>query len=73
MSIYVFPEKELLRDLYSPTIGPSIFLQQNVGRQIVGIYNRTHKRECRNWDCGHAVPFLGIYFRIFGIVPFLSE
>jgi hypothetical protein len=23
--------------------------------------NRTPKHECRNWDCGRAVPFLGIY------------
>jgi hypothetical protein len=23
--------------------------------------NRTHKHEYRNWDCGRAVPFLGIY------------
>ncbi len=41
ISIYIFPEKELLglspnfhihvsvRDLYIPTIGPPIFLQQN--------------------------------------------
>jgi hypothetical protein len=48
--IYVLPEKKL-RDLrpnfqihisvsalYIPTIVPSIFLQQNIGRPIVGIY-----------------------------------
>jgi hypothetical protein len=23
--------------------------------------NRTHKHECRNWDLGRAVPFLGIH------------
>ncbi len=23
--------------------------------------NRTPKHKCRNWDCGRAVPFLGIY------------
>jgi hypothetical protein len=23
--------------------------------------DRTQKRECKNWDCGRAVPFLGIY------------
>ncbi len=28
--------------------------------------NRTQKFECRNWDCGRAVPFLGIYGSNFG-------
>jgi hypothetical protein len=23
--------------------------------------NRTPKHECMNWDCGRAVPFMGIY------------
>ncbi len=62
----MYSQKKTARFTYnSPTIGPPIFLQQNIGRQIVGIYNRTHKLECWNWDCGHAVPFLGIYFSNF--------
>ncbi len=28
----------------------------------------TQKHECRNWDWSRAVPFLGILFRIYGIV-----
>jgi hypothetical protein len=23
--------------------------------------NRSQTHECRNWDCGHAIPFLGIF------------
>ncbi len=33
-----------------------------IGRSIMGIYKslaQTH--ECGNWDCGRAVPFLGIF------------
>ncbi len=37
------------------------FLQQNIGRSILGIYciNRSQTHECGNWDC--AIPFLGIF------------
>ncbi len=28
--------------------------------------NRTQKHDCRNWDCGHVVPFLGLYVSNFG-------
>ncbi len=46
-----------------------ILLQQN--RQTVrgNIYiSRTQIQECRNWERGHTVSFMGILFRIFGIV-----
>ncbi len=71
--ICVFPEKELrglspsfhshvsVSDLYIPTFGPPILLQQNRQTNQKNIYiNRSEKHECRNWDCGRAVPFLGI-------------
>jgi hypothetical protein len=60
MSIYVFPEKELrglshnfriyvsVSDLYIPTIGPTIFLQQN--RQTNRGKISLTEHECRNWD-----------------------
>jgi hypothetical protein len=69
--IYVFPEKELLglspnchihvsvSDIHIPTIGPSIFLQQN--RQP------TQKHECRNW-VGTVFLFWEYLFRMFYIV-----
>ncbi len=65
ISTYVFPEKELrglspnfhhhvyVSDLYIPTIN-----RQIDHRNII---NRPQKRECWNWDCGRAVPFLGIF------------
>jgi hypothetical protein len=31
----------------------------------VGYINRSQKHECRNWDCGRAVSFLGIFFSNF--------
>ncbi len=41
----------------------NIFLQQNRQRPILGIYsiNRSHTHEYGNWDCGRAIPFLGIF------------
>ncbi len=47
-------------DLYIPTIGPHIL----IGRPIV---NRSQKHECRNWDRGRAVSFLGIFVLNFWI------
>jgi hypothetical protein len=33
-----------------------------IGRSIVGIYiNRPQTHECRNWDCGCAIPCLGVF------------
>ncbi len=33
-----------------------------LGRPTVGIYiNRSQKHQCRNWERGHAVPFLEIF------------
>ncbi len=40
-------------------IGPPIFLQQN--RQIDRGINRSQTHECGNWDCGRAIPVLGIF------------
>jgi hypothetical protein len=69
--VYVFPEMKMrglspnlhtrvsVNDLYIPKIGPPVLLQQNK-RPVLGIH------ECRNWERGHAVSFLGI--RIFGTV-----
>ncbi len=78
ISIYVFPEKELrvlspnfhihvsVSDLYISTIGPFIFLQQNMQTDRGNTYIiRTQTHECRNWDCGRSVPFLGIYISNF--------
>ncbi len=30
--------------------------------------NRSQKHECGNWNCGRAIPFLGIFVSNFGIV-----
>ncbi len=50
-------------DLYISTFGPPIFLQQNRQPDQRNTYiNRSQKHECRNWDCSHAAPFLGIFF-----------
>jgi hypothetical protein len=62
--IYVFPEKELpglspnfhihvsVSDLYIPSTGPHIFLQQNMqtDRRNRTYINRSQTRECGNWD-----------------------
>jgi hypothetical protein len=45
--------------LYNPRIRPDISCSR-IGR-LVGIYNRQHTHECENWDCGRAIPFLGIF------------
>jgi hypothetical protein len=48
-------------DLYIPRIGSHISCNR-IGRSIVGIYKSlTDTHECGNWDCGRAVPFLGIF------------
>ncbi len=60
----IFPEKELwglstnscihvsVTDLYIPTIGLSILLQENT-------WTRSQTHECVTWDWGSAIPFLG--------------
>jgi hypothetical protein len=72
--IYVLPEKKLrglssnfhihvsVSDLYVPTISLPNFLQQNRQTDRGGIHyiNRSQKHECRKWDWGRAVSFLGI-------------
>ncbi len=49
-------------DLYIPTIG-HLFSCIRISWPIVEILyiKRSQKLECRNWDCGGAVPFLGIF------------
>jgi hypothetical protein len=53
-----------VNDLYIPSIGPPILLQQNM--QIDPDTVQIH--ECRNWERSRAVSFLGIFFRILGTV-----
>ncbi len=48
-------------DLYIPRIGPHIFLQQNRQIDREKYINRSQTHECGNLDCGHAIPFLGIF------------
>jgi hypothetical protein len=38
-----------------------LFSCSRIGRPTVRIYISTQKHECRNWDCGRANPFLGIF------------
>ncbi len=76
---YVFQEKEFgglspnfyihvsVSDLYIPRIGPHIFLQQNRPTVFWEYINSSQAHECRNEDCGRAVPFWEYLFRIFGI------
>jgi hypothetical protein len=48
-------------DLYIPRIGPHISCSR-IGRSFVGIYKSlTETHECGNWDCGSAIPVLGIF------------
>ncbi len=52
---------ESVSELYIPRIGPPISCRK-IARSILGIYiNRSKTHECGNWDCGHAIPFLGIF------------
>jgi hypothetical protein len=44
----------------------------------MGIYtvNRSQTHECGNWDCGRAIPFLGIFvsnavYTLYHLSPFL--
>jgi hypothetical protein len=56
-------------DLYIPRIGLLILLQPK--RQTdPGNLNCSQIHECRNWERGRAVSFLGIHNRIFGTVRF---
>ncbi len=69
----IFPEMKLLglvpnfcihvsvSDLYIPTISPPILLYYVCGRSW-GYVNRSQEiHECRNWEWGRAVSFLGIF------------
>ena len=56
-------------DLYIPRIGPHISFSR-LGRSIVGKYclKRSQAHECRNWECGRAIPFLGIFVSTFRVL-----
>ncbi len=47
-----------VRDLYIPRIDPHIFLQTD---RLWEYINRSQTHECRNWDWGRAILFLGIF------------
>ncbi len=47
-------------DLYIPRIEPHISCSR-IGRAMVGIYKSLTDTWMWNWDCGHAIPFLGIF------------
>jgi hypothetical protein len=59
LSLYNFHIHVSVSDLYIPTIGPPIFLQQNT--RSWEYINRLPKHECRNWERGRTVLFLGIF------------
>jgi hypothetical protein len=49
--------------IYSiPTIGPTIFLQQNRQTDHGNIHYKSLTETWTYWDCGRAVPFLGMFF-----------
>ncbi len=52
-----------------------LFCCSRIGGPIVGIYsmNRSPKHECRNWERGRAVSFLGIYASNFRYSSEVSE
>jgi hypothetical protein len=52
-------------DLYVPRIGLQPNRQTDPGNICI---NRSQTHECRNWEQGHTVSFLGIHNRIFGTV-----
>jgi hypothetical protein len=58
-------------DLYIPKIGPHIFLQEKANRSWEYI-NRSQAHECGNWDCGRAIPFLGIFVSNFRYIVSLQ-
>jgi hypothetical protein len=48
-----------LSDLYVPRISPHISYSR-IGRLIAGIFKSLTDTWRGNWDCGRAIPFLGI-------------
>ncbi len=80
--IYVFPEMKLrglvpnfhihvtVIDSYIPMIGPAICCK--ICRTILGIYESLIDtvHECRNWERGPAVSFLGIFVSNFRYIVF---
>ncbi len=60
-AIYIFPQSVHL------------FSCSRIGRLWWWEYmNRSQKHECRNWDCGRAVPFLGIFVFKYSVLCFCS-
>ncbi len=72
-TIYKFPEKELpglssnfhvhvsVSDVYIPTGRFTYFPAAEYADRSWEYINSKQKHECRNSDCGRAIPFLGIY------------
>ncbi len=50
-----------LRDLYISRIGLLILLQPNMLDRSWEYINHSQTYECRNWDRGRTIPFLGIH------------
>jgi len=48
-AIYIFPGSDCL------------FRCSQIGRQVLRIYERSQTHDCRNWERGRAVSFLGIH------------
>ncbi len=55
-----------LRAIYIyPTVGLPILLQKNMLDRSWEYINRSQTHACENWDCGRAIPFLGIHKWVF--------
>jgi hypothetical protein len=50
-----------LRDIYIFPQSVCLFAAANYVDQSWEYINRSQTHECRNWDCGRAIPFLGIH------------
>jgi hypothetical protein len=57
-----------------PRIQVHIFSCCRIGRSIEGLYKSTSQTdECGNWDCGCAIPFLGIFVSNFPYCVFALQ
>ncbi len=54
-----FPIHVSVSDLYIPRIGQHISCSR-IGRSMMGIYKSITDTWMWNWDCGRAIPFMGI-------------
>ena len=50
-----------LRFIYSHDRSTYFPACSRIGRPVVGYINRSPKHECRNWEHGRAVSFMGIF------------